>query len=273
MRYFAVGGVKALTTGLFLSLFLYSSYSLGIPGDTITASELALLPKYCHAKIRPSDPAESKLWASRLGHDNWIHMHHYCGGLAALHRVPMLRGQEKKDMIRDALWEFDYVISHVEPTFFLQPEFHLNKGKVLRLMEKYAEALTEFQKALTLKPDLIAAYLQISELYEKINKKPEALEALKEALKLQPSNQGLRKKFQQLGGDISTLQDAPPQPPLPGSSSDVQKIGPDTAAAPVSPATPSAESSTINPPQPEVEQKIGNDKNPWCRFCVDESSK
>jgi hypothetical protein len=109
-----------------------------------------------------------------------------------------------------------------------------------------------------------SASIELSDLYKKLGKKEMALATLRTALERFPTNKGLRRRYQEMGGDLASI----PAATAPVIETQAPADGSDTSgdAAPVGsgPAPPAAQS------KPEVsEQKIGNEANPWCRFCPD----
>lgn len=225
-----------------------------------TPAEIAMLPPYCDAKIGSQSPEAVAYWRARLGHENWIHIHHYCGGLASLNRYYRQSGADRAGSLRNALWEFNYVLDHTGPGFSMRSDLYYNRGKVLRLQGKDGVALADLEKALELNPGMPVASIELASLYRKAGKKDVALGVLKSALEKLPEHKGLRRNYQEMGGNLAAIPEKRPAITAPAAdkSDEVQ-------AEPVSP-----KSADPVPPTPSVsEQKIGNRTNPWCRFCPD----
>ncbi len=230
-----------------------------------TPAEIAMLPPYCDAKMGSQSPEAVAYWRARLGHENWIHIHHYCGGLASLNRYYRQSGANRDGSLRNALWEFNYVLDHTGPSFTMRADLYYNRGKVLQLQGKDGAALADLAKALELNPAMPAASIELASLYRKVGKKGLALGVLKAALEKSPEHKGLRRNYQEMGGDLAAISDKPP----------AEVAAPVEAAAKASQAdTASSKSPEPAPSTPSVsEQKIGNQTNPWCRFCPDPAAE
>lgn len=239
-------------------------FTLAFPVFAITDVEFSMLPAYCAVKIQDKDPQAKQYWVAQMGGENWVHMHHYCGGLAALNRYYGQNAYEKGRSLYDAVWEFNYVLKNTKPDFYLRADFHYNRGRALRLQGKEGPALSDFQKALELSPGMPSASTELADLYKKLGKKEMALATLKTALEQSPTNKGLRRRYQEMGGDLASIPSAPASVP-------------EAKAAPMDSGSSSkAVPATVEPTQsaeqnkPEViTPQIGNETNPWCRFCPD----
>jgi tetratricopeptide (TPR) repeat protein len=239
----------------------------GLPAfaaTNVTPSEIAMLPAYCDAKIGSQNPAAVEQWIKQLKRENWDHMHHYCGGLVELNRYYRGNAAQRAKTLRDAMWEFDYVLKNTQPDFYLRADMHYNRGKVWRLLENDGKALGDFQKAIELSPGMPSATIELADLYKKLGKKEPALAALKMALKQFPTNKGLHRRYLELGGDPALLVPSP----LPGDEANAMARDLDspvkTEPVQAEPAQPAA------PTGPEAsDSRIGNATNPWCRFCPD----
>jgi tetratricopeptide (TPR) repeat protein len=229
-----------------------------------TPTEIAMLPAYCDAKIGSRNQETGDYWLQQMGRENWTHMHHYCTGLLAMNRYYGQSRYEQGRTLSGAIWDFDYVLKNTQPDFYLRADFHYNRGKALLLQGKEGPAVSDFQKALERSPGMPSASIELADLYKKRGKKDLALTTLKTALERFPTNNGLRRRYQEMGGDLASIPAAPAavketQVPAVGSgnSNDVAPAKPDPGAAVVQ-------------GKPEViDQKIGNEANPWCRFCPD----
>ncbi len=132
-------------------------------------------------------------------------MHHYCGGLIELNRYYGGNEKQRKSSLRSAMWEFDYVIKYTQPDFYLRPEMYYNRGKVWHLQGNDGQALGNPCKALELSPGMPSATIDLADLYKKQGKKAEALALVKMALEKSPDSKGLRRRYQELGGDPARL--------------------------------------------------------------------
>lgn len=92
-----------------------------------TDAELAMLPPYCHARLR-QDAEAKKLWNQRMGMGKFIHVHHYCFGLNFMQRAKFkFDKKQRKDLLRQAIGEFDYVLDRWPANFPLTNEAKNNK--------------------------------------------------------------------------------------------------------------------------------------------------
>jgi len=240
------------------------AFAFALPAHAWTDAELSMLPPYCAARIRDNNPQAAQQWSAQFGRENWVHIHHYCGGLNALNKYYSQNAYERGRSLTGAVWEFDYVLKYTQPDFYLRADFHYNRGRALRLQGKEGAALGDLEKALELSPGMPPASIELAGLYKKLGKKDKALTTLKTALARSPTNKGLRRAYLEMGGDLASIPTAPASVPE-AKDAPKEPDKPDIAEpAQVETSPPVAQS------KPEViEQKIGNETNPWCRFCPD----
>ncbi|HEX7972167.1 MAG TPA: tetratricopeptide repeat protein [Thiobacillus sp.] len=247
---------RHLAWGVALGLAMNGSAQAAL--DT-TPDEIAVLPAYCDAKMGRRTPESVSFWQEKMGHANWIHIHHYCGGLIELNRYYRSSTGRKKANLHNAVNEFTGMVNAFTPDFFLLPEAYLNRGKAHKFMGRDAEAVNDFLKAIEINPRLAPASLELADLYVKSGKKGEALAVLRKGLEQSPSTKSLRRRYQELGGDLSAI----PETTAPATPRPVASEQPASQAASAPPQA--AEPDTA----PVTQQKIGNKTNPWCRFCPD----
>ncbi len=258
---------RVATCGLVIGTVFFAVQAQG--AANITDAEMAMLPPYCKVKLRSKDPVLIQPWEMRFGHDNWIHMHHYCDALVEMKRVYRVNAYEKKQTLHNAVWQFDYMLTQTQPDFFMRPDFHYGKGLALQLQKNEGAAIAEFHKAVAIKADYIPALTELVTIYNKMGKKDMALSILKQGLDKSPANKGLRRRFQELGGDLSAIPEAVIEP-LNDSSKPAEGDG-KMAEQPAVKATSNPENDQPLTSSPS-KQNIGNTKNPWCRFCTDDES-
>jgi tetratricopeptide (TPR) repeat protein len=249
---------------LFFMLAVFLILRVAEAGDKITDAEMDALPPYCKAKMRTHNPVEEDIWKKQLGFNNWTHIHHYCGGLVDVKHAKWTANiYEKRSSIKNAIWQFDYMIRNADPNFFLMPNFHHGKGEVLMLQGNKGEAFIEFQKALEISPDFIPAVLSMLDMYEEQKNSAGSLILLEKVLMRNPSHKLLRKKFALLGGDLSVIPDVVAQemqaPVIVDSSVKAQDT---SASLGVSEKVEGSKSDNTG-----KEFGIGMPGNPWCRFC------
>ena len=104
---------------LFISLVSVAAYGNQPFPNMPTAAEMATLPEYCRARIG-QDGKLYEVWLKRMGHDKFLHVHHYCHGLVAMNRVSLVfEKRTRRDLLQKATQEFDYVIRNWPPDFYL----------------------------------------------------------------------------------------------------------------------------------------------------------
>lgn len=99
-----------------------------------TPNEIAMMPKACQVKLSPAlsgNIALQTYWSDRIGHDCWIHMHHYCHGLKSVIRSKLtFDNTDKRFYLEQAIGEFDYVLQHCPANSPMIPETKLQKQQV-----------------------------------------------------------------------------------------------------------------------------------------------
>lgn len=247
------------------SFALLVTMNMPVLAGAETPAEIAMLPAYCDAKMGKKSPEAVSYWIATLGHENWIHMHHYCGGLVDINRYYRQNSYERKRSLSNAVWQFNYMLEHTNPSFFMRADFHYQRGKAQRLYEKDGAALGDFTKALELNPGMTAASIELASLYKKMGRKELALGVLKAALEKSPTHKGLRRNYQEMGGNLAEIAESTPPPvtPNPITEEPATSGSNPSISMDAKPSSPVANAPAIS------DQKIGNQTNPWCRFCPD----
>jgi tetratricopeptide (TPR) repeat protein len=168
--------------------------------------EVAMLPKYCiYTQLfrdnvpGGNNPAEIQRWHAIMG-DIFIHMHHYCYGLMYLNRATLLaRSAEIRGYnFNNAIMEFDYVLARAPKDFVLLPEILTKKGEVMLRQGRAPLAMTEFERAIEIKPDYWPPYAQMSDHYASIGDKEKAREILQRGLAQVPGATALQRRLREL---------------------------------------------------------------------------
>ena len=158
-------------------------------------AETAMLPPYCAPRMADDySSATAKEWIDRFTMENYVHMHHYCLGLMELNRAYGKGRSRGAGDLASSIQNIDYVIKGTAPDFFLQPEFHLNKGKALAFMGRSELAALEFQQAIQLKPDYAAPYAALSDYYRDKGAKQKARETVEQGLEKIPDSKALKRR-------------------------------------------------------------------------------
>lgn len=183
----------------------------GIPGypDSVTEydpREVAMLPAFCpHTQLfrervpGGNDPEAIRRWHAAMG-DTFLAMHHYCWGLMHMHRARVLARDEqvRRFNYASAIGEFDYVIRHARPDFVLLPEILTKRGEALLGLGRAAAAITEFERAIELKPDYWPPYAQIADYHQSQGDREKARAILQAGLEHAPDAKALRRRLIEL---------------------------------------------------------------------------
>lgn len=229
-------------------------------------TELSALPPYCAARFDEKSDA-FKRWKVTMGPD-FVHIHHYCAGLNFVNRsYSMASTKSRLEILNAAVRNFDYVLTHTQPSFYLRPEALMNRGIALSMMQNQGEAIGSLHKAIEMNPRLPRAYITLADLYDKMKDRSKALETVSEGLRHNPDTRSLQRRYTELGGKLPYPE---PTEPMPAVEAE--------AAKPEEPSTPTpnlvepvASSNTTPPASVEsiAEPPIGSPTNPYCRFCPD----
>src|SRR5574340_566471 len=120
-------GIDAMNrSGIFSLAFLAMLLPapLAMAGWAPTQIEMATLPAYCAVKFDEANhPESAEMWRSTMGRGNFVHIHHYCAGLNFVNRARGMTSANKgrQGTLEGALRNFDYVLDHTQPDFYLRP--------------------------------------------------------------------------------------------------------------------------------------------------------
>lgn len=94
----------------------------------ISAAEIAALPEYCGARFG-NDPGLKERWNAQMGMQGFLHVHHYCSGLAYMRRASIaVDPKRKRYPLQQAINEFDYVLRHWPQDFYLRTHAQQQKS-------------------------------------------------------------------------------------------------------------------------------------------------
>jgi tetratricopeptide (TPR) repeat protein len=233
-----------------------------------TDSEMASLPPFCKIKMRSNtSSSEYKMWESTLGKD-FLHTHHYCMGINFINRYYRARSQQDKRFnLNNAQGNLEYMVTHAESTYSLMPDVHLNLGVVYSMMNKPAQAITHFNKAIELNPRQPRAYGALSDYYVKSKQNAKALEIVTAGLRYNPDTKSLQRRYAELGGKLPYPE---PIELVPAAEAQAAKRvePPESTSSQANPAVNAPSASQV-PVESTAEPQIGSPTNPYCRFCPD----
>lgn len=232
---------------------------------SVTDAEIANLPTFCAARYKGG--ADYRHWLQIMGKD-FGHTHHYCNALNFINRYYRSRSpQDKSFNLNNALNNLNYMVAHASPTYSLMPDVYLNLGVVYSLMNKPAESITHFNKAVELDPRQPRAYGALADYYVKSKQNVKALEIVSTGLRYNPNMKSLQRRYTELGGKLPY---PAPIDPAPVEAQEVKLDGA-VAGTPANPDVPIADTpATVTPAAESIAPpKIGSPTNPYCRFCPD----
>ena len=264
----------------------WQASALAVQDFTVTREELTQMPPYCTA-FYGKYVGLPKLMDSPLRNTvpaDCPALHHYCDGLKAMLRVDRDRA-ERGYWLQLAIGSFKERTSgwaERAPTCPIRAEAHTNLGKALiRQNKAYSgEAITNFTKALGLRPDYAPAYTALIDAYLELGKKADALETATQGLKYLPDSKNLLRRFKELGGktppppivaqkpaETGTMAGSQPSTPEQGTKPGASSASPTPASAASSGTSPVGPGDAPQEPVAPAETKIGTPTNPYCRFC------
>lgn len=234
-----------------------------------SAAELAALPAFCAPRAQPygnqASHPEVKPWLSVYGSD-WIHMHHYCSGLAFINRSYASRGGKDREItLGNAVRELDYTLRNIRSGTALSAEVLSARGQALLGLGRASEASSELEKAIAIEPGLRRAYGLLADAYVRLKQRDKALKAISEGIRHNPDASSLKRRYDELGGKPPYPEPYVAEKADPAVAADAEPAAAADAPSASAGAAPQAPApAEAAPAEPE---KIGSPTNPWCRFC------
>lgn len=250
---------EKLVPALLAMLFTIPS---AMAGWAPTPAEMAALPPYCAARFDEGTEA-FKSWRSTMG-DDFIHIHHYCAGLNFLNRARAQAASKAGGTLGAVVREFDYVLTHASPDFYLRSEILMNRGVALSMMKRDGEAVSNLLQAIERDARQPRAWLALADLYDRQKNRSKALQTVSEGLRHNPDTRSLQRRYAELGGKLPYP--APAEPAQ--AEAPVDKSG-ETAGSAPAPVAAHADTPATPAVEPIAPAKIGSPTNPYCRFCPD----
>ena len=170
----------------------------------LTIDLLPLLPAYCPntrgiRELAPDgkNPLATEHWERSMGASNFMHVHHYCVGLADTHHALFnARTKQERDWYLEvSIKEFDYVLRRATPDFVLLPEILTKRGENLVRLGRAPEAIPNLMQAIDIKPDYWPPYAALSDLYKEAGDAEKARTWLEKGLAASPGAKPLRERL------------------------------------------------------------------------------
>lgn len=156
-----------------------------------TDMEWAAWPEYCRARYATTEIGKSSKWARqyspalisserrRIGDPSFLHVHHYCAGLAWLSRSktePQVKLRESK--LNQANTEMSYTLERIPESSPIYPSVAVNTARVTSQLGQAEEAVTIIERAVSAHPDDPRAYIGLGVLYRDLKRLDLARDAL-----------------------------------------------------------------------------------------------
>lgn len=162
--------------------------------------DVAMLPDFCRYRMdQGANPDEYARYERLIG-PMFLHVHHYCYGLAYTNQAKLRRvSQRDRDhLLSQSITEFQYVISRVPADFVLLPEILTKTGENLLRLRRIPEALSTLQRAVESKPDYWPAYAVLSDHYKGLGEVDKAREWLEKGIAASPNSRALELRKREL---------------------------------------------------------------------------
>jgi tetratricopeptide (TPR) repeat protein len=195
----------AMLVGLLLnaqSVFSDSKFS----DSPKTEIDFAMLPPYCKARASEEPSKSYQHWLSRLGTD-FVHINHYCNGLHIIAQSTRLFNKAEQNLLLNrAIQEMSYVEQHASSGFSLLPKISYDIGQLYEKMDKTVEAMQAYRYSIKLNPNLPIPYAALSDLFKKQKDDKMARSILEQGLEHKPSSKALLKRMEKFSHNETTKQ-------------------------------------------------------------------
>ena len=247
-------------------------------------SELALLPQYCRGtqQIRSisKDSRPIEQYVTIYGYA-YIHLHHYCWALNTENNALRLKPGDRRAKLTYSLADYKYFLDRAPPNFILLPEIYTSRARVLFTLKRDVEAVMDLVKAIELKADYAPAYARLSDYYQGVGDKSNAIKILEQGIShtKNPTNVAFFiRKLEKLGityqgtaGSALPKENESTHDKKPSDlTEEKESAGNDQASVPDKtplPATPSTENVTPDLTGKDTPADQQAKPNPYCRFC------
>jgi tetratricopeptide (TPR) repeat protein len=156
-----------------------------------TDFEWASWPEYCHARYVTTEIGGGTKWARtysqslvlsekrRIGEPSFLHVHHYCAGLAWFSRYKTEAQKNLKDSyLGQANTEMAYTYERIPESSPIYASVAVNMARVTAAMGQTEEAVKIVEHAVSAHPDDPRPYIGLSVLYRDLKKLDQARDAL-----------------------------------------------------------------------------------------------
>jgi tetratricopeptide (TPR) repeat protein len=186
-----------------------------------TQEELQKLPRWCQVNLltlrrtfhNDTQSASDELmkeregWARTIGEDVFSYMHHYCMGLNVMNRyfdkeaelatAPEDKKELEKKRLAGGLEEFNFVKDYLRQAHnVFYPELLLNEAVIYRELDDVQKAIGSLAEALKVKPDYVAAYLELSRTMKTAGDATEAKKVLDLGLKMTSGSEAIKRALE-----------------------------------------------------------------------------
>lgn len=266
-----------------LVLIIFSSSARADQVESL--SELALLPTYCRGtqviRAISKDPTPIDQYVAIYG-EAYRHLHHYCWALNAENKALRIRDDYlRRSKLTYALEDYKYFLDRAPPTFSLLPEIYTSRARVLFTLKRDVEAVRDLVKVIELKPDYGPAYARLSDYYQRVGDKSNAIKILEQGISNTNNDNNVTffiRKLEELGktyqgtlGSALQKEDESAHDKKPSDLTEKKESAGNAQASPPDQTSLPATSSTENITPDRAGQNTPADQqakpNPYCRFC------
>ncbi len=171
---------RSLPTARIAALVCALLFPLAASAYTFEPSdfEWAGWPEFCKARYVTTQVGGTTKWArqysqaaiaktrSGIGEESFLHVHHYCAGLAWLSRARLEPDKKHKGTLLDqANEEVTYTFARIPPTSPIYPQVAVTLAQVYDQLGRSKEAIELMQQTIEQRPDDARAYLGLAMLY------------------------------------------------------------------------------------------------------------
>lgn len=156
-----------------------------------TDFEWAGWPEYCRARYLTTDIGGAQKWARsysqsvitterrRIGEPSFLHVHHYCAGLAWMSRARSeSQPKLKESYLGQANTEMSYTYERIPESSPIYPSVAVNLARVVADAGQPNEAVTIIEHAISVHPQDPRPYIGLSVLYRDLKQLDRARDAL-----------------------------------------------------------------------------------------------